>query len=129
MALHSTEAEQLPYHLGNLYRLKKLGYADSRVTGLTTVASLIADLQTFAGLVNANARPLVDAAINTIDWMTSRDTPLINTTIVGLLETVFDLTVSATTDLSFLLRGHAQYPSGYPNTGTDVTYITPTYAA
>jgi hypothetical protein len=129
MGLHITEAEQLPLHAGNLWRLKKAGYADSRVTGLTTVATLITDLETFAGLINAGLRPLVDAAIQTIKWMESRDTPLIDTTLVTALTTVYDVTVSATTDLSYLLRGHSQYPASASIYGTDITYILPTYAA
>jgi hypothetical protein len=127
MAIHESEVLQLPQHLGNLKRLSLLGYGNSRVTSLTTVASLVTDLETFAGLISANLRPLIDAAIQTVKWMELKG--LLNTTIVTALTTVYDTSVSATTDLSYNIRGISNYPATFPNTGADITYIQPLYQA
>jgi hypothetical protein len=124
VALNESEVINLPLHLGNLYRLFKLGYGNSRVTPLTTPASLIADIQTFRDTVaNPSDAPTCDAAIDAVRWATLYG--ILDTTIITALTTVFDLTVSATTDLSWNFRGHAQYPSGYPNTGADRTTFQP----
>lgn len=98
----------------NIMRLSDVGYGDSRVTSLTTVASLIADLVTFRDtptLSKKSAAPTIDAAIESIQWAANLD--IINTTIVTALTTVADLTVSATTDLSYNFRGHADVPTWY----------------
>lgn len=125
MALNESEVVELPKHLGNVRRLSEIGYGNSRVTSLTTLASFITDLQTFRDLVNPGYRPIVDAMIDTVQWLSTYG--IINTTIITALTTFYDVTVSATTDFSYNIRGHAQYPSGTfsATVGADVPYFQP----
>ena len=71
MPIHGSDANFLGMHLANLYRLKKAGYPDSRLSGLTTVEGLIADIRTFAGLRNPNAAERFEAGIDALRWMKS----------------------------------------------------------
>lgn len=110
MPVHGSDVNFLGMHAANLYRLKRAGYPDSRLSGLTTVEGLIADIRTFSDLRNPNAQPRFEAAVDTIRWMKSNG--LITDALVAVpFTTVYDITVSATTDLSYLVRGNANYPS------------------
>lgn len=122
--LNESEVINLALHAGNLNRLKLIGYGNSRVTPLTTVDSLIADIQTFRdSIASPNDAPICDAAIDAVKW--GKLYGLLDTTIVTALTTVYDLTVSATTDLGYNFRGHSQYPATFPNTGADCTTFQP----
>jgi hypothetical protein len=123
-ALNEQEVMELPKHLGNVRRLSEIGYGNSRVTSLTDLASFIADLVTYRDLVNPAYRPIVDAMIDTVQWLSTYG--ILTTTTITALTTFYDVTVSATTDLSYNIRGHAQYPATFSATvGADVPYFQP----
>ena len=127
--INSSTADNLAYGYANIRRLKLIGYADSRVTPLTTTDSLITDIETFRDSVGVNIanRPICDAAVDSIRWAVSQDTPLLNTTIVTALTTVDTTTVSATTDLGYNFRGHVDFPTaeGFAAGQSDVTVFQP----
>jgi hypothetical protein len=127
MAIHGSEIDLLGMHAGNLWRLVNiLGYPDSRVTSLTTVSGLTDDIRTFKDLVNPADREICEAACDTVNWMAAND--LLTDTIVTALTTVYDITVSATTDLSYNIRGLSAYPSAsYGSTPDAVTVAFPAH--
>lgn len=116
VVLHNSEVDKLTLCLAAINRLSKLGYGDSRVTPLTTVASLIADIQAFRDLTStpAAARPICDSAVDQIAWLGLK-TILDTTVVTGLLTVIGG--ASAVTDLRFCVFGHAQMPGG-----VDITY-------
>jgi|SRR6476469_2130207 len=126
--LNMNEKMNLAYASMNIKRAQKNGYVDSRVGSLTTVASLITDIETFRDSVGVNIglRPIFDAFVDSVRWLASVD--ILDTTLVTALTTVADTTVAATTDLLYICTGHADYPDGgegFDNTVTDVTVFQP----
>ncbi len=124
--IHESEVINLGPAYSNIKRLAKLGYADSRVTGLTTVASLITDIETFRDsslLANESQRCICDAAVDSIRWLGLMG--ILTTVLVTALTTVDDITVSATTDLGYIVRGHAQFPASFGTTSDDLSFFQP----
>lgn len=124
--LHASQIDQAVLGYQNIKRLKAVGYADSRVTGLTTVAGLLADIETFKALpgTHSDATPICDAAINSIRWAVSND--LIDDTIVGNLTTVATDATAAVTDLSYNFYGVTGFPTTtVPRTTNDLTMFVP----
>jgi len=126
MPVHGSDVNFLGMHAANLYRLKKAGYPDSRLSSLTTVEGLIADIRTFAALRNPNAAERFEAAIDSIRWMFSNG--LITDALVAVpFTTLYDTTVSATTDISYLLRGNASYPTNFGSSPDGQTVAIPAH--
>lgn len=127
--IHASELDRAIQGYMNIKRLKAAGYGDTRVTSLTTVASLIADILTFRNstAVNAAKQPIFDAAIDSLKWLESVD--LLDTTLVTALTTVATDSVTATTDLSYLFYGIAGVSSQIPRTANDLTVSNPIYQA
>lgn len=127
--INSSTADALAWGYMNIRRLKLIGYADSRVTPLTTTDSLIADIEAFRDsvLTNIANRPICDAAVDSIRWAVAQDTPLLNTTIVTALTSVDTVTVGTTLDLGFNFRGHADFPTaeGFAAGQSDLTVFQP----
>lgn len=124
--IHESEVINLGPAYSNIKRLKKLGYADTRVTPLTTVASLITDIEAFRDsslLHNESERCICDAAVDSIRWLGLMG--ILTTVIVTALTTVDDVTASATTDLGYNVRGHAQFPSSFGTTSDDLSFFQP----
>ena len=123
-----SSVNNLVYGYNNVRRAQKNGYADSRVGSLTTVASLITDIETFRDSVAVNPalKPIFDALTDSIRWAAAQDTALLDTTIVTALTTVDDTTVSATTDLGYVFRGHTNFPTDAGVSGqSDLTVFQP----
>jgi hypothetical protein len=106
--INESEVANLLHAASNINRLSKQGYADSRVTGLTTVQSLIDDIETFRDdpSVNAASRPIFDAAVDSIRWLGLR--VILNTTVVTALLTVKGGT-SDQRDLLYNVTAHSQF--------------------
>ena len=114
--MHQSSIDRLAWGAICIKRLADIGYGNSRVTSLTTVAGLLADIVTFRDtptLSKMADRATCDAAIDAINWAASLATPIIDGTIVTSLTTVNDETVSATTDLGYVFRGNANVPTWY----------------
>ena len=127
--IHASDIDKLVAGYQAIKRLKAAGYGDSRVTSLTTVASLIADILTFrnSAAVNAARQPIFDTAIDYIKWAESVD--LLNTTLVTALTTVATDGTAATTDLSYNFWGATGFPTtAVPRTTNDLTISMPVYA-
>jgi hypothetical protein len=124
-SVHASKKPNLGLFAADLYRLKQSGYADSRVTPLTTVDGLIADIQ-LLDWCHKSKKPIADAACDAVRWMKLNG--YLTDTLVAALTTVYDTTVSASTDLGYLLRGAADYPSDAPATGYDLSTLIPTGA-
>jgi hypothetical protein len=124
VVLHASEVDNLTLALAAINRLSKLGYGDTRVTPLTTVASLIADIQTFRDLatVNPAARPIIDACADMIRWLGLKT--ILDTTVVTALLTVIG-GAADTTDLRNCVFLHSQMPAGVPVTFDDLSNFQP----
>lgn len=124
--LHESQSNDLVMGYMAIKRLKLAGYGDSRVTPLTTVASLITDIETFRDSVGINygLAQICDAARDWVQWAANND--LLNTTIVTALTTVATDSVAATTDLSYNFYGDGAFPSAIvPRTANDVSIFVP----
>lgn len=124
--LHASQIDQAVLGYYNIKRLKAVGYADTRVTSLTTVDSLIADLEAFKALpgTHSDATPIIDAAINSIRWAAAND--LLDTTIVTALTSVATDSVTTTADLSYVFYGVTGFPTGTtPRSANDLTMMQP----
>lgn len=122
---HISQASELAMHYMNIKRLKLIGYADSRVTSLTTVASLLADIVTFRDgvLANPGLRAICDAAYDSIVWAANHD--LLDTTLVTALTTVATDGTAATTDLSYNFFAADNFPSDVPRAANDLSTLFP----
>lgn len=125
VSINGSEVNNLAFGAAAIRRLSLVGYGNSRVTPLTTVASLLADLDTFAALIPADSRQIVETAANWVQWAATEG--ILTTGIVTALTTVADETVSATTDLLFCFRGHADFPTAFdlPTKFKDITVSLP----
>jgi hypothetical protein len=124
VVLHASEVDNLTLCLAAINRLSKDGYGDSRVGSLTTVASLITDIQTFRDLTStpAEARPRCDAAVDMIRWLGLKT--ILDTTVVTALLTVIG-GAADTTDLRNVVFLHSQMPAGVPISYNDLSNFQP----
>ena len=122
--LHASEVDNLTLALAAINRLSKLGYGDSRVTPLTTAATLFTDVETFRDLatVNPAARPILDACVDMLRWLVLKT--ILDTTVITALLTVIG-GAADTTDLRNVVFLHAQMPAGVPITFDDLSNFQP----
>lgn len=128
--LHATDIDKAVQGYMNIKRLKLIGYGDSQVTSLTTVASLKTSVETFRDSValHQSQRAICDAAVDSIMWAASVD--YLDTTIVTALTTVATDSTSATTDLSYNFYSMTGFPTAsVPRAANDLTTFFPAVAA
>ena len=120
--IHASEIQRAVDGYMNIKRIKAAGYGDTRVTGLTTVASLLADIATYrdSAAVHQSRRPIFDAAIESIQWLANYDE--IDTTKVTALTSVATDSVTTDADLSYIFYSLSGFPTTtVPRTTDDMT--------